>query len=192
MTHEYSGLGPVLLWTAPMFDLGLNFDLNYTPVKFVTASSMFLTLLHWQHLPTNRLRDIMHALRATYLIGPSTYAHFAIMTHTRTHSHTHIHTNSKGKKKKSTNCQEIVVWQSRMCWVFSLFIAHSALHFTNHVVFDENKSVNLLFLALIQLIDGDLMIALPNVEKKVSKSVQKHMYLWYLYIEPPMYITNRT
>lgn len=34
MTHGYSGLGPVLLWTAPMFDLGLNFDLNYTPVKF--------------------------------------------------------------------------------------------------------------------------------------------------------------
>lgn len=48
----------------------------------------------------------------------------------------------------------------------SLFVAHLALHITNHVVFDENKSVNLLFLALIQLIDGDVMIALANVESQ--------------------------
>lgn len=90
--------------------------------------------------------------------------------------HTHTH---KLKAKQIPAAK-----QSRMCWEFSpfsLFIAHSAPHFTNHVVLDENKSVNLLFLALIQLIDGDIMIALPNVERRfwgVFKS-SRHMDLWH-------------
>lgn len=42
----------VMGWTTPIFELDLHFDLDYTPVKFVTC--MVVTLLWWQNLSMDR------------------------------------------------------------------------------------------------------------------------------------------
>lgn len=130
---------------------------------------MFVTLLCCQNLSTNRHYKNLASTQNCFCLQD-------ILPWWQTYTHTQT------QGEKNTSRQAILVWQSRMCWEFSpfsLFIAHLAPHFTNHVVFDENKSVNLLFLTLIELIDGDIMIALPNVERKfwrVFKS-SRHMDL---------------